>query len=455
MLAICRNSSNIVIEKTERATESEKKGSMNMTIIFDLNGKDRKQLVKAISEITGARAEYQRMPTCAFVIDFFTVTKEGMLEFPDRSDTEIVEQVLEGLAERGFAVISSYYDNGESAIETDEDFPTETPTEPDTAEATETEEVSEEADTTEHGATQPDTAAVTEIEEVSEETETTAQNETPLEDTPTAENNGIDRFSISMRRDFFDEAMFSKLDRLIESKSELFKMAFKTDDLSYEKSDDRVTFAWFPWTGDSDEGVAYSTFIDMLTKHIKEQKRVNAKHTQTENPKFAMRVFLIRLGMVGDEFKVTRKILLRNLKGSSAFRSKTAMFPSSEIIEALRAEYPVGSRVELLLMNDKQAPPIGTKGTVQGVDDAGSILVKWDNGCGLNVAYGKDKVKKLDSVKITCYGQTKVWDDRKEAVDFFLEAIAGSDGSERDRYSKIYAELMSGKIECSDEDENL
>ena len=266
-----------------------------MIITFDLSGRDRKQLVKAISEITGARAVYKFMPTCAFEIDFFTVTKEGTLEFPDRSETEIVEQVLEGLAERGFVVISSYYDNGESAIETDEDLPTETPIQPDTAEITEIEEVSEEAETTADTASQLDTAA-------------------------TAENNGIDRFSISMRRDFFDDAAFEKLDRLIESKSELFKMAFQTDDLSYEKSDDRVTFAWFPWTGDSDEGVAYSTFIDMLTKHLKEQKRVNASKTQTDNPKFAMRVFLIRLGMVGNEYKAARKILLRNLEGSSAFR---------------------------------------------------------------------------------------------------------------------------------------
>ena len=266
-----------------------------MVITFDLSGRDRKQFVKGISEITGARAVYKFMPTCAYEIDFFTVTKEGTLEFPDRSDTEIVEQVLEGLAEREFAVISSYYDNGESAMETDEDLPTETPT-------------------------QPDTAAVTETEEVSEETKTTAQNETLPEASPNAENNGIDRFSISMQRDFFDEALFAKLDRLIESKSDLFKMAFKTDDLSYEKSDDRVTFAWFPWTGDSDEGVAYSTFIDMLTKHLKEQKRVNASKTQTDNPKFAMRVFLIRLGMVGETYKTCRKILLRNLEGSSAFR---------------------------------------------------------------------------------------------------------------------------------------
>ena len=389
-----------------------------MTIVFEMNGRKRKELVNAISEITGAKAVYKFMPTCAYEIGSYTVNKDGSLDTGNYDKAE-VRELITALADKGFVC-------NEEGVE----IAAETPT-------------------------QHDTVAVTETKEVSEEPEATAQNETPPEAAPTAENNGIDRFSISMQRDFFDKAAFTKLDRLIESKSDLFKMAFKTDDLSYEITEDRVTFAWFPWTGDSDEGVAYSTFIDMLTKHIKEQKRVNAKHTQTENPKFAMRVFLIRLGMVGDEFKVTRKILLRNLKGSSAFRSKTAMFPSSEIIEALRAEYPVGSRVELLLMNDKQAPPIGTKGTVQGVDDAGSILVKWDNGCGLNVAYGEDKVKKLDSVRITCYGQTEVWDDRKEATDFFLEAIAGSDGSERDRYSKIYAELMSGKTKCSDEDENL
>ncbi len=321
-----------------------------MVITFDLSGRDRKQFVKGISEITGARAVYKFMPTCAYEIDFFTVTKEGMLEFPDRSDTEIVEQVLEGLAERGFTVISSYYDNGESAMETDEDLPTETPTPPDTAEITETEEVSEETEKTAETATLPDTAAVTEAEEVSEEAETTADTATPpdtAEITETEEvseesettadtatqpdtEKTVDRFSISMQRDFFDEALFAKLDRLIESKSELFKMAFKTDDLSYEKTDDRVTFAWFPWAKIADEGIAYSTFIDLLTKHLKEQKRVNASKTQTDNPKFAMRVFLIRLGMVGETYKTCRKILLRNLEGSSAFRKGAAKSEDTE-----------------------------------------------------------------------------------------------------------------------------
>ena len=70
-------------------------------------------------------------------------------------------------------------------------------------------------------------------------------------------------------------------------------------------------------------------------------------------------------------------------------------FPSKETVERIRNEYPVGSRVELVRMDDPQAPPIGTKGTVRGVDDIGSIMVAWDTGSGLSVAYGEDICRKL------------------------------------------------------------
>ena len=70
-------------------------------------------------------------------------------------------------------------------------------------------------------------------------------------------------------------------------------------------------------------------------------------------------------------------------------------FPSKETIERLREEYPVGCRVELVQMDDPFAPPIGTKGIVQGVDDIGSIMVAWDNGSGLNVLFQVDACRKL------------------------------------------------------------
>ena len=70
-------------------------------------------------------------------------------------------------------------------------------------------------------------------------------------------------------------------------------------------------------------------------------------------------------------------------------------FSSREIVERILREYPAGTRVELVRMDDAQAPPVGTKGTVKGVDDTGSLLMRWDNGSGLNVVYGEDIVRKV------------------------------------------------------------
>ena len=70
-------------------------------------------------------------------------------------------------------------------------------------------------------------------------------------------------------------------------------------------------------------------------------------------------------------------------------------YPSRETVESILREYPAGTRVELIRMDDAQAPPIGTKGTVKGVDDTGSLLMRWDNGSSLNVVCGEDLVRKL------------------------------------------------------------
>lgn len=70
-------------------------------------------------------------------------------------------------------------------------------------------------------------------------------------------------------------------------------------------------------------------------------------------------------------------------------------FPNKEVVEYIRSQYPAGTRVELVQMDDAQAPPVGTLGTVWGVDDTGSIMVHWDNGSGLNVVYGIDVCRKV------------------------------------------------------------
>ena len=73
------------------------------------------------------------------------------------------------------------------------------------------------------------------------------------------------------------------------------------------------------------------------------------------------------------------------------------MFIKREIVERLRKQYPTGTRVELIRMEDEQAPPIGTRGTVVGVDDMGSIMVAWDSGGSLSVLYGEDLCRKIEN----------------------------------------------------------
>ena len=70
-------------------------------------------------------------------------------------------------------------------------------------------------------------------------------------------------------------------------------------------------------------------------------------------------------------------------------------FPNKQEVERVRRMYPAGTRVELVSMDDPQAPPAGTLGTVLGVDDTGSLLMRWDNGSGLNVIWRQDVVRKV------------------------------------------------------------
>ena len=71
-------------------------------------------------------------------------------------------------------------------------------------------------------------------------------------------------------------------------------------------------------------------------------------------------------------------------------------FPSKETVERLRQMYPSGCRVELISMDDpytKLKP--SDQGTVKFVDDIGTVFVSWDNGSGLGIAYGADRIKRL------------------------------------------------------------
>ena len=226
-----------------------------MRIEFNRTGAERKALVKAISEITGAAAVYKYVPTCAYEIDYFTVTKDGALEFDDRADSEEIESLLEQLAERGFTAA----DSGEEEI---------------------SEKVSEDA------------AAE-----------------------PQGENVGL-TVAIPL-----DKVAVGNLTKLLDAKGSLIKKALGITELPIEITEDEVSFPWFDTCPDADTAKAYTDFIAALCKMSKEQKRINATEKEVTNEKYAFRCFLLRLGFIGAEYKADRKILLKNLTGSSAFKT--------------------------------------------------------------------------------------------------------------------------------------
>lgn len=129
---------------------------------------------------------------------------------------------------------------------------------------------------------------------------------------------------VAMPRSYFTEDSFSKLEHLIEAKGSLIKKALGIDSLPIEKDDEKITFPWFATVSqDSDVVNAYTHFVTALCEMAKNQKRINANEKEIENEKYAFRCFLLRLGFIGNAYKEERKILLRNLTGSSAFKGGT------------------------------------------------------------------------------------------------------------------------------------
>mgnify|MGYP004654144389 FL=1 len=134
----------------------------------------------------------------------------------------------------------------------------------------------------------------------------------------TAEDEPV-TLTISMPRDFFTEQSMNNLLQLIANKETLLKHALNTESLAVNECEETVEFPWFTVEKDGD-GDAYAKFITMFCEFAKNLKRVVNKPGTSDNEKYAFRCFLLRLGMIGADYKAARKVLLRNLTGSSAFR---------------------------------------------------------------------------------------------------------------------------------------
>ena len=137
-------------------------------------------------------------------------------------------------------------------------------------------------------------------------------------DSPDAEESGV---CISIPRSLFTDAALSNLHNIIESKGSLIRKALGATDLPIEVTNHKVSFPWFPAEYTPDELNTYGQFITKLCGMARNQKRITSREKEVDNEKYAFRCFLLRLGFIGDEYKVARKILLRNLSGSTAFKA--------------------------------------------------------------------------------------------------------------------------------------
>lgn len=126
--------------------------------------------------------------------------------------------------------------------------------------------------------------------------------------------------TVSMPRSNFSEGALENLQALVEAKGELIRHALDVEELPIEISEDEVSFPWFEELPTPEEIKAYNHFVSAICQMAINQKRITVKEKEVENEKYAFRCFLLRLGFIGKEYKDERKILLRNLTGSSAFK---------------------------------------------------------------------------------------------------------------------------------------
>lgn len=213
-----------------------------MTVKYDVPGTKRKELAKAVGAWLDCEVVYKGAPTFAYQVDYITIDRNGNLIFDDRSDSEVIEGLLEHLNHEGFVFES------------------------------------------EDGAEDQEQIGLT----VS----------VPIE-----------------------EVNVDNLKNLLTAKGRLIEKALSIESVSFEITEDTVCFPWFLALPDSDSVSAYSHFISALCKMSKEQKRISPTEKEVTNEKYAFRCFLLRLGFIGNEYKAERKILLRNLSGSSAFKN--------------------------------------------------------------------------------------------------------------------------------------
>ena len=256
-----------------------------MKVNYNIQKEERKAMVGIVGKAVSEKPVYCGAPTFSYKIGAFEITKDGSLCFDDATDEATVARVRTALREEGF--MSEGREHEASCADT--------------------------------GAKEPSTTESTTSETPCEDT---AQNDsTPTETADAEADSSEDTLSISLPRSLFTETALNNLDALLLSKGRLIRHAFDIKVATYTLTNDRITFAWLHGTITDETAKAYAEFISKLCEMARTQKRVTAKEKIVDNERYAFRCFLLRLGMIGNAYKQSRKILLQNLTGSSAFKS--------------------------------------------------------------------------------------------------------------------------------------
>lgn len=323
-----------------------------MKLNYNVTGSERKSLVGAISTALDAPTNYLGAPTFAYEVGEYHIDKAGVLTGPDNLDLE------DALHQQGFNADgeSRHYDeldtyeSGLGGMGTLETFP-------DIDQHNPGRYVNPNAPITETMQRQIDEVIAFEDLRMDGREELglgrtrhenfQGENGMQASDVPEPYDNiGL---VIEMPRSSFTDTALENLKRLIKSKGSLIKKALGVKILELETADDKVRFPWFEDGTDPDAVKAYTHFVTALCEMAKLQKRVSAKEKDIDNDKYAFRCFLLRLGFIGDEYKAERKLLLRNLTGSAAFKSGQKKGFSQEDLERAKSDPAVRAEIMTIL----------------------------------------------------------------------------------------------------------
>ncbi|SDN05156.1 hypothetical protein [Acetanaerobacterium elongatum] len=321
-----------------------------MKLKYNVTGSERKSLVGAISTALGAPTNYLGAPTFSYEVGSYHIDKNGTLAGPDNLDLE------DALHQAGFDADgnSRKYDEPDTyesnlgvmgAPDEAPDIDQHHPGQYADLEIPFTPEMQKQID--DYFLSLP----MTEEEELglgrTHREDFHGENGMQASDVPESDEDiGL---MIEMPRSSFTETALDNLKRLVESKGSLIKKALGAETLELEITDDKVRFPWFEDGTDADAVKAYTHFVAALCEMARVQKRITAKEKETDNDKYAFRCFLLRLGFIGSAYKEERKILLRNLSGSSAFKDGQKKGFSQDDLDKAKADPAVCAEIKAIL----------------------------------------------------------------------------------------------------------